>query len=184
MTRVLEGQQVAPLLQRIDRVETPACKLLSELGGRWPLLPLFQIISRLGNGVFWYGLIAAIALTVPETGASVALRMALAGLAGFWIYRRLKGHIARERPYVASDTVSCRAAALDRYSFPSGHTLHAVSFTLIACHYLPELTWALVPFAALVAVSRVLLGLHYPSDVLAGGLIGYGVAAMVICIPG
>jgi undecaprenyl-diphosphatase len=51
-----------------------------------------------------------------------------------------------------------------------------VCFTWIATAHFPELGWVLVPFAALVAASRVVLGLHYPSDVLAGAVIGGGVA--------
>ena len=58
------------------------------------------------------------------------------------------------------------------HSFPSGHTLHAVLFTVIGAQYAPGLIWVLAPFTALVAVSRVVLGLHYPTDVLAGGAIG------------
>ena len=63
---------------------------------------------------------------------------------------------------------------LDEFSFPSGHTLHAVSFTVVALAGISQLAWLLVPFTTLVAMSRVVLGLHYVSDVLVGALIGWG----------
>ncbi len=69
-------------------------------------------------------------------------------------------------------------APLDEFSFPSGHTLHAVSFSIVALAYYPWLTPLLVPFSAGVALSRVVLGLHYPSDVLAATLIGVLLASL------
>jgi undecaprenyl-diphosphatase len=56
-------------------------------------------------------------------------------------------------------------APLDEFSFPPD-TLHAVSFTIVALAYYPWLAPLLVPFTLGVALSRVVLGLHYPSDVL------------------
>ena len=70
---------------------------------------------------------------------------------------------------------------LDEFSFPSGHTFHALSFTIIACSYIPELCWVLIPFAILVALSRIILGLHYPSDVLAGAILGTLMADLSFC---
>jgi undecaprenyl-diphosphatase len=67
---------------------------------------------------------------------------------------------------------------LDRFSFPSGHTLHAVVFTTVLGFYFPSLMLAVLPFTFLVAVSRVILGLHYPSDVIVGAVIGYGLAQL------
>ncbi|KHL67479.1 phosphoesterase, partial [Xanthomonas euvesicatoria] len=61
---------------------------------------------------------------------------------------------------------------------PSGHTLHAVSFSIVALAYYPWLAPLLVPFSAGVALSRVVLGLHYPSDVLAATLIGVLLASL------
>jgi undecaprenyl-diphosphatase len=68
-------------------------------------------------------------------------------------------------------------APLDEYSFPSGHTMHAVAFTLLAVVAFPGLAWVLVPFTVLVALSRLVLALHYPSDVLAGAVLGGALAS-------
>jgi undecaprenyl-diphosphatase len=98
--------------------------------------------------------------------------LALTSIVGVVAYRQLKHRLVRERPCVTHAGIRLGTAPLDRYSFPSGHTLHAVSFTMIATAHVPALAPILVPFALLVAISRVVLGLHYPTDVLAGGLIG------------
>ena len=89
-------------------------------------------------------------------------------------YKLLKRTFMRERPFIRHAGISLAQAPLDRYSFPSGHTLHAVCFTTVVCGHLSGIAWLLVPFTLLVAVSRPVLGLHYPSDVLAGAAIGWG----------
>jgi undecaprenyl-diphosphatase len=71
---------------------------------------------------------------------------------------------------------------LDQFSFPSGHTMHAVGFSIVALSYHPELFWLLVPFAALVALSRPILGLHYPSDVVAGAALGALIASISLTL--
>jgi len=78
--------------------------------------------------------------------------------------------------------VVCAGCPLDKFSFPSGHTLHAVGFALILAHHFPALAPAVFGFALLVAVSRPVLGLHYPSDVLAGAAIGACLAQGVISL--
>jgi undecaprenyl-diphosphatase len=113
-----------------------------------------------------------------ETALYPALRMAAVGLIGLGLYKYLKSRLVRERPYISLAGIVPGTHALDRYSFPSGHTLHAVSFTTLAVRSFPELAWLLVPFAALVAASRVVLGLHYPTDVAAGALIGATLAVL------
>ena len=92
------------------------------------------------------------------------------------IAKLLKRCTGRPRPCQRIDDVRLCVAPLDEFSFPSGHTLHAVTFTTVALAYFPALALVLVPFTALVAVSRVALGLHYPSDVVAGAAIGCLVA--------
>jgi membrane-associated phospholipid phosphatase len=57
---------------------------------------------------------------------------------------------------------------VSRLGAPSGHALHAVAFTTIASPSYPQHSWFLIPFTFLIALSRMVLGLHYPNDVLAG----------------
>ncbi|MEJ1964306.1 MAG: phosphatase PAP2 family protein [Gammaproteobacteria bacterium] len=102
--------------------------------------------------------------------------MMITGVAGVLLYKVLKRVCVRERPFITHSSISLAMAPLDRYSFPSGHTLHAVAFTWQAVVQFPALAWVLVPLATLIAASRVVLGLHYPTDVLAGAAIGAGLA--------
>ena len=163
-------------IARVDAAEYDLCRRLNR--GAAFALPrrIFQIASRLGDGIVWYGLMLALPLLYGAAAMKPAMVMALTGAAGVAVYTLLKRVFVRERPFITHDTISLAAAPLDRYSFPSGHTLHAVSFTWQACAHFPELAWVLVPLAALIAGSRVILGLHYPSDVLAGAAIGAALA--------
>ena len=86
-----------------------------------------------------------------------------------WLWLR---NLIRERPFIRHPGITLEMPPLDRYSFPSGHTLHAVCFTWQAVAHFPVLGWGLIPAATLIALSRVVLGLHYPTDVIAGGAIG------------
>lgn len=178
----LEQDLTLPILARLGRLEYRLCIGINRLSG-WRLLHgMFRTVSRLGDGVFWYCLMAALALFGGEAGREAALRMGIAGLAGLLIYRQLKHRLVRERPFITYQDIRCGCPPLDRFSFPSGHTLHAVTFTTLALAYFPLLAPVLVPFAALVALSRPVLGLHYPSDVLCGALIGYSVAQLVLWV--
>ena len=104
--------------------------------------------------------------------------MAAAGLVCTVLYKWLKRKTHRLRPFDKNQVINCGIAPLDQFSFPSGHTLHAVAFSVIALAYYPALAWLLLPFTALVAISRLVLGLHYPSDVLAGILIGATISGL------
>lgn len=140
----------------------------------------FRAISRLGDGAFWYALMAALVLFDGWRGLSASAQMAATGLIALTLYRKLKCWTKRPRPFAADGRIHPWIAPLDEFSFPSGHTLHAVAFSLVACWHYPALAWLLIPFAASVAASRVVLGLHYPSDVLAATGIGSALATLVL----
>lgn len=156
----------AQWLHRVARYPTPVRAL--------------AIISRLGDGLCWYVLIAVLALVGGTHGRDVAMQMTAAALINLPLYYWLKHSIGRARPYVACPDIRACVRALDKFSFPSGHTLHAVAFATVFTWYYPMIGAVLAPLVLLIALSRVALGLHYPSDVAAGALIGAAVGASVV----
>lgn len=145
----------------------------------------FAAISRLGDGVFWYLLMAGMVLADGLNGLRASMHLAAVGVVSLQLYRSLKRWTRRPRPFASDRHIRAWVAPLDEFSFPSGHTLHAVAFTLVALAYYPTLAWLLIPFTASVALSRVVLGLHYPSDVLAATAIGSGLALVSLwLVPG
>ena len=150
------------------------CAMANRWGTRRLVGLFFGTISRLGNGVFWYMLMTAVALLGGHRGQLAAAHMAATGLVALLLYRLLKRWTRRPRPYRVCPGVIAHVPPLDEFSFPSGHTLQAVSFSIVALAWYPTLTPLLLIFTALVASSRVILGLHYPSDVLAAVVIGGG----------
>ncbi len=147
-----------------------------------PVRRLFRIISRLGDGVFWYVLMLVLLASGGVEGFVPVAHMAVTGLVCTVMYKWLKSKTSRPRPFAVETAVRAGAVPLDAYSFPSGHTLHAVAFSVIAIAYYPVLAWLLIPFSVLVAISRVVLGLHYPSDVLAGAALGALIANGSLCL--
>ena len=165
-------------MARIDAAEYGLCRRLNR--GASFAIPrrVFRIASRLGDGIVWYLLIVLLPVLYGAPALKPAIVMAFTGVLGVALYTLLKRLFVRERPFITHAAIDLRGAPLDRYSFPSGHTLHAVSFAWQATAHFPELGWVLVPLAALIAASRVVLGLHYPSDVLAGAAIGAALAEL------
>jgi undecaprenyl-diphosphatase len=174
----MKATGINTVIARFDAAEYGLCRRLNR--GASFALPrrVFQIASRLGDGLIWYALILVLPLIFGRAAVKPAIVMALTGALGVLMYALLKRLFVRERPFITHAAIDRGAAPLDRYSFPSGHTLHAVSFTWQACAHFPQLAWVLVPLAALIASSRVVLGLHYPSDVLAGAAIGAALAEL------
>ena len=167
------------LLQRQD---VRLCLACNRWGMRRAVRGYFRAVSRLGDGVFWYVLMLGIVLVGGMEGLGVSTHLAATGVVALLMYRHLKRWTRRPRPFASDQRIRALARPLDEFSFPSGHTLHAVSFTVVALAYYPALAWLLIPFSASVAASRVVLGLHYPSDVLAATGIGIALASASLWI--
>lgn len=170
--------RVSLYYDRMLEVDTALCVRFNRTSQHFWVREFFCIVSRLGDGLFWYTVMAGIILAERENGLLPCLHMMAAGLTGTACYKAIKGKASRPRPFEVSQFISPGMPPLDRFSFPSGHTLHAVVFSVVALAYYPMLAWVLVPFTLLTAVSRMVLGLHYPTDVLAGAAIGALIASI------
>lgn len=159
-------------LQQINQWDVELCMFCNRQSKYLSVRNLFRIASRLGDGVFWYVLMIVLLVRYQSGALHPVIHMLAVGLTGTLVYKLIKGKTLRPRPFNVYPAIICTGKTLDQFSFPSGHTLHAVAFSIVAIFYFPALAWLVLPFSLMVALSRPILGLHYPSDVLAGALIG------------
>jgi len=169
----MKANTIRPSLHRHD---TAICLSWNRWGRVETVRRYFAGVSRLGDGLAWYALMGLIALFGGDKGLMVTAQLAATGLVALGLYLGLKRWTRRPRPFAADRRIRALVRPLDEFSFPSGHTLHAAAFSAVAISHYPALAWLLLPFAASVAVSRVVLGLHYPSDVLAASALGGALA--------
>ena len=151
-------------LQQISRWDAELCAFCNRRSRNFTVRNFFRLASRLGDGVFWYMLMAVLLIQYQAAALPAVLHMIVVGLVGTALYKFIKGK------------------TLDQFSFPSGHTMHAAAFSIVVLAYYPGLFWLVVPFAVLVALSRPILGLHYPSDVLAGAALGAAIAGISLTL--
>ncbi|MBR4911015.1 MAG: phosphatase PAP2 family protein [Clostridia bacterium] len=123
------------------------------------------------HGIFWMALTAI--LLIPKKTRKLGLSMAIALLLGY-IFGNLiiKNVVARSRPYETNTDFKLLVAKLSDKSFPSGHTL--ASFEASVCIFIRHKKWgiAAIALAVAIALSRLYLYVHFPTDVLAGMLMG------------
>jgi undecaprenyl-diphosphatase len=161
------------LMTRVNRWRPP----------RW-LRTWMTAASRAGDGWLWIGLGALIALF----GGPLRIEAILTGLAsaglGWAVFFFVKKLAGRERPCASQPNCWATLLPPDRFSFPSGHTIMAFAITASIGLYYPSLLAGLIFCAMSVAASRVLLGLHYLTDVLAGIALGCLIGmSMTVAVP-
>lgn len=128
--------------------------------------------TRMGDGWFWYGLGAMLLLWGGPQRFSAVGAAGAAALAGVFVFKALKKLSQRPRPCQIEPHCWSKVLPPDRFSFPSGHTMAAFSIALVLSYFYPSLETPLFFLAVSIAVSRIVLGMHFLSDVLAGMLIG------------
>ena len=143
------------------------------------LLALFRGVSRLGD----WPLSVIVGFTLLAVyGWRFIVSWAVISVSGVLIQKQLKNRYGRPRPCEHPTGPPQRAPIPDRGSFPSGHTLHAVMAAVVTASLLPVVAPLFLLVAILIAMSRVVLGVHYPSDVLAGAALGSILASFFLAV--
>lgn len=146
------------------------------------LLRVLALASRLGDAPMWIALLLMMPLLDSSRGGDIARLMAVLGGVNLVLYYGLKRSTRRQRPCEQCHDIRPGLPPPDAYSLPSGHTLHAVAFGVLLAAFYPWFAPLLGLFALLVGLSRIALGLHYPSDVLVGAAVGASTAAGLLLL--
>lgn len=136
------------------------------------LMPLVTLYAEHGIMLIGIGLLLLLFRSRRVCGAAV-----LTGLTGGLLIGNLglKNLIARPRPCWLNTDISLLVSVPADYSFPSGHTLHCFIVATVLLHYDRRLGIPALVMAILVAFSRLYLYVHFPTDVLAGAMLGIGI---------
>lgn len=137
-----------------------------------PVDMVVPAISRSGDGYLYPVMALLFWLVDHRLGKMFFLSALIAFGIELPLYKIIKHVVRRSRPCDALCAIVPRIRARDRFSFPSGHTAGAFLMATVAGAYFPVLAPLFFTWAALVGFSRIYVGVHYPTDVLAGVMVG------------
>jgi undecaprenyl-diphosphatase len=153
--------------------------LLVRAAARSTKLPVIRklavAITKLGNGGIYPVMTAAVMIRCGFPGFRIIIAALTTTGILHAIYPRIKRRFLRARPYMTDTTLECLVTPLDRYSFPSGHTMTLTGVFVPVVVFWHAALPAGIVMGFCLAWSRLATAHHYPSDVLAGALLGMGV---------
>jgi undecaprenyl-diphosphatase len=138
------------------------------------------LASALGAAGFIWWITALIAMVFPEKRAAAWRLLIAVGFTYAINEFMLKPLVDRARPFEVDTSITIIDARPTTPAFPSGHAAMAVAGAVAGSRMIPWSAWAWWPLAVLVAVSRVYIGVHWPSDVAVGALIGFAITWFVL----
>lgn len=167
------------LFTTLDRSEVALVARTVHACERMQLTMVARAATRLGNGSLYPILTILLLLAGIERPLRFVAAAATSVIAAFLIYPALKTSLGRTRPCNLAPSLMRGAAPLDRYSCPSGHAMTATAFAIPLIFAWPAATPLALFVCLVIGWSRVALGHHYVSDVVAGTFLGAIVAAPV-----
>lgn len=139
-----------------------------------------RAISRTGDGYLQVLIPGTLFFVDDLYGKDFFLVTLLAFLIHLPVYWTLKNSLKRPRPPEVIPAFQSFITASDKFSFPSGHSAAAFLLANLTAFYYGVTAWPLYVWAILVALSRVVLGVHFPTDILAGIAMGTVIAFNVL----
>ncbi|MFB6468340.1 phosphatase PAP2 family protein [Cytobacillus sp. Hz8] len=167
------------LLQNYYQFEQKIFKKVNRHFDKKHMNLFFRILTRMGGATFAIGIVLLLFIFCKQPVKSIALCSALSLAVSHLPVQILKKLYPRKRPYLILEDTKFHSNPLKDHSFPSGHTTAAFSVMIPFILFMPSLGYLLIPLGVLIGVSRMYLGLHYPSDVLAGAVLGSGSGILV-----
>jgi undecaprenyl-diphosphatase len=141
-----------------------------------------RAVSATGDGYLYPLIVAGLFVCAPAQAMSFLISACVAFALELPAYRIVKQKIKRNRPYQSMPNIHNRVIPADQFSFPSGHTAAACVMAVLLGHFFPWATVSAYVWVLLIGMSRVYLGVHYPSDILAGMVLGFGCALAGLCV--
>lgn len=159
-------------ISSLYKIECYIFKGINRYFERKTLNIFFRTITHIGGATFTISLIVFLLVLTNGSLRGIAIASAISLAISHIPVQILKKFYPRKRPYLTIHNAKYPTNPLADHSFPSGHTTAIFSVIIPFLLYEPSITFLLLPVAISVGISRIYLGLHYPSDVLVGMCLG------------
>ncbi|WP_416306471.1 phosphatase PAP2 family protein [Neptunicella sp. SCSIO 80796] len=141
-----------------------------------------RLVSKTGDGYLYLLVALAIWYFEQEKGTILLYSALLAYAMELPLYVILKKAFKRQRPCDLFSNFTAHIAPSDKFSLPSGHTAAAFLMASLLASFYPDIAPLVYIWATTIGISRVLLGVHYPSDIIVGAILGESISLISLSI--